>query len=450
MSAATACADAGDPLPLLLADHPDRALAFDGDGRISAACFLADVAATADALPPHPLALNLCEDRYAFLVAFCALAASGRGSLLPHSRAPVVVAEMLARHPEACCIAERPPEVRPERLHLLPPFGRQGRSGGVPRLPASSLVAVGFTSGSTGQPCSHGKRWGRFVEVTRRNAALLAPLAGGRMDLVATVPPQHMYGMEMTVLLPLLADVAVHTGRPFFPAEIARALEQALAPRVLVTTPVHLRTLLESGEALPPLAGIVTATAPLPAALAQAAEDRYGAPVQEVFGSTETCVIAQRRSAREAHWQLYDGVQLAPQPDGTQVSAPWIEGAVTLQDVVELLPDRRFALRGRNTDLVEIAGKRASLGELTQRLLAVPGVRDAVVFQSEEGDAAGVRRIAALAVAPGLTTDAVLAELRRSLDPVFLPRPLRLLQALPRNETGKLPRAALLALLRGG
>jgi len=32
---------------------------------------------------------------------------------------------------------------------------------------------------------------------------------------------------------------------------------------------------------------------------------------------------------------------------------------------------------------------------------------------------------------------------------VFLPRPLLRVDALPRNETGKLPRDALLALLRG-
>ena len=42
-----------------------------------------------------------------------------------------------------------------------------------------------------------------------------------------------------------------------------------------------------------------------------------------------------------------------------------------------------------------------------------------------------------------------LAALRRDIDPVFLPRPLKLVDALPRNETGKLPRVALLALLNG-
>src|SRR5690606_27943618 len=154
-------------------------------------------------------------------------------------------------------------------------------------------------SGSTGQPSANPKRWHSFVASTERNAQLLAQLAGGPADVVATVPPQHMFGMELSVLLPLLADVAVHTGRPFFPAEVAQALTQASAARLLVTTPVHLRALLESGVELPPLAAIVTATAPLPQALAAAAERRFRAPVQEMFGSTETCVIAHRRSACE-------------------------------------------------------------------------------------------------------------------------------------------------------
>jgi acyl-coenzyme A synthetase/AMP-(fatty) acid ligase len=38
--------------------------------------------------------------------------------------------------------------------------------------------------------------------------------------------------------------------------------------------------------------------------------------------------------------------------------------------------------------------------------------------------------------------------LRCSIDPVFLPRRLRRVDALPRNDTGKLPRAALLQLLQ--
>jgi acyl-coenzyme A synthetase/AMP-(fatty) acid ligase len=55
----------------------------------------------------------------------------------------------------------------------------------------------------------------------------------------------------------------------------------------------------------------------------------------------------------------------------------------------------------------------------------------------------------AFVVAPGRARSQILAALRARLDPVFLPRPLVLVDALPRNATGKLPRAELRALARG-
>jgi acyl-coenzyme A synthetase/AMP-(fatty) acid ligase len=256
-----------------------------------------------------------------------------------------------------------------------------------------------------------------------------------------------MYGIELSVLLPLLGPFSVHASRPLFPADVAAALAAVPAPRVLVTTPVHLAALLREGGELPALAAITSATAPLPRELAAAAEARYGAPVLELFGSTETCVIAQRRCALGEDWRPHAGVLLRPQPDGTLVDAPWFEQAIALADLVELLPEQRFRLCGRHADLVEIAGKRASLADLTRRITTLPGVEDAVAFQLDEVDAAGVRRIAALVVAPTRCEMELLQELRASIDAAFLPRPLRKVAALPRNETGKLPRVALLALL---
>ena len=57
-------------------------------------------------------------------------------------------------------------------------------------------------------------------------------------------------------------------------------------------------------------------------------------------------------------------------------------------------------------------------------------------------------RLAALVVAPGRRREDILESLRSRIDPVFLPRPLRLVEALPRNATGKLPRADILRLLQ--
>ncbi|WP_049620805.1 AMP-binding protein [Frateuria defendens] len=438
-------------LPLLHAPDPTRVLAWRAGRAVGVAEFLAHVRAVAAALPAAGAAVNLCEDRYAFLVAFCALALRGQANLLPPSRAPQAVAEVMAAHPGCYALGERALTAAPPGYQRLPPLDEMAPAavGDWPQLPAGQVVAVNYTSGSTGKPRANVKTWRALHADTAGNRAMLQAVLGARFELVATVPPQHMYGMETSVLLPLLSDVGVHAGQPFFPADVAAALAEVPAPRLLVTTPVHLRALLAAEVALPPLAAVLSATAPLPVELAQAAEARYGAPVREIFGSTETGAIASRRTATEEAWTPYAGVALHPQPDGTLVEAPQLAAPLVLADLASLADDGRFRLRGRQADLLEIAGKRASLGDLTRRLLAVPGVRDGVVVQLDEADAMGVRRIAALAVAPGLDEHAILAALRGAMDPVFLPRPLKLVEALPRNETGKLPRAALLALLGG-
>ena len=72
----------------------------------------------------------------------------------------------------------------------------------------------------------------------------------------------------------------------------------------------------------------------------------------------------------------FAGVRLQPVPDGTLVSAPHLPEPRMLADLVEVEADGCFVLRGRQADMIEIAGKRASLADLTRRLLAIDGVRD--------------------------------------------------------------------------
>ena len=177
-------------------------------------------------------------------------------------------------------------------------------------------------------------------------------------------------------------------------------------------------------------------------------ERRLDTTLLEFFGSTETCVIASRRTALESTWRHYPGVTLRPLQDETRVNAPWFSEEAVLQDVLALAGDGDFVVLGRNADMVEVAGKRASLAELTRRLMDVPGVSDGVFFQHDSPDSAGVRRLAALVVAEGLAEADVLERLATAMDPVFLPRPLVLVPRLPRNDVGKLPREGLLAALQ--
>lgn len=428
--------------PMAIAVGPvDRTLAFGPRGATPLSAFLGEVCALAARLDASECVVNLCEDRHRFLTGFCAAALRGKATLLPPSRAPEVVADVQRRHPSNL--------VLDDAAVASVIANAATTADAIPEVAANALAAIGFTSGSTGVPQANPKTWGAFATSTAQNLAALRDLwpADAQAQVVATVPPQHMYGMELSVLLPLLGGAAVHEARPFFPADVARALVDATATRVLVTTPVHLRALVASGIELPPLAGIVSATAPLPAELAMEAESRFGCEVRELFGSTETCVFARRRTARESAWTPLPGVRVAAFDGATEVRAAHLPAPVLLADRVEVDGEGRFELRGRQADLLEIAGKRASLGDLTRRLLEIPGVEDGCVFQLDAAPG-GIARLAALAVAPTRSEAEILDALRAGVDPAFLPRPLRKVAALPRNETGKLPRAELLALLR--
>ncbi|MGY0505756.1 AMP-binding protein [Luteimonas sp. e5] len=432
-----------DAPPLLPGD--DNHLLFCGPQAMTRGEFRARVAALAMRLPAAPAAINLCERRDHFMLGFCAALLRGQATLMPPSRAPEAVAEVAARHPGSHVLGDADGE---GVLRVDLAGGEADLQAFDWHIPAQRVALIAYTSGSTGAPSANAKSWGslQMTDAGNRHAlGTLFPQAGG---ILATVPPQHMYGMEMSVLMPLLGSWQVHPGRPFFPEDIVRMLAETTMPRLLVTTPVHLRALLQAGVELPRLQAIVTATAPLPRELAIAAEARFGCELHELFGATEVCVFAHRRSARETHWRLYPDTRLQPLADGTRVHRPSLVQPRELADIVGLVDyGRGFILRGRQSDLLEIAGKRASLADLGRRLLAIPGIRDAAMLQLDADDS-GIGRLLALVFAdPALEDAAILAALRRGCDPVFLPRRILRVDALPRNETGKLPREALLALV---
>jgi len=151
--------------------------------------------------------------------------------------------------------------------------------------------------------------------------------------------------------------------------------------------------------------------------------------------------IATRRTVRSAEWRALRGLVLRRSDGRTWVRGGHVESEVPLADIIERRSTGRFLLHGRSSDLVNIAGKRTSLAHLNFHLNSIEGVLDGVfVAPQEDGD--NVTRLAAYVVAPGLGAEAVMNALRQRIDPAFLPRPLSLVDFLPRNATGKLPREA--------
>ncbi len=418
---------------------------------VDAAGFLADAAHLARALPARAHVANLCQDRYWFAVGLAAALLRGQLSLLSGDPSAAVLAWLAQEYPDAYVLTDRDDDPPPTQL----PRHRIAREIGspegtpMPEIDARQPAMIVLTSGTTGRPAGTRKCWGELVARSRAAGMRFALAEAAPAAIVGTVPPGHMYGLETTVLLPLHAAVSVWCGPAFFPADIGAALDGLPGPRILVTTPLHLRALLRSAPPARPPERVVSATAPLERALAEQAEQAWGTTMLEIFGATEVGSIASRQTTAGPDWTLYPGVVLSGPDDAPMAGAPWAEQR-RISDVLERSADgRRFRLVGRTSDLVKLGGRRASLAGLSRILTGIPGVQDGAFLAPDDLDRSPTARLVAIAVAPAHSVTSLTDALRAAIDPVFLPRPLVLLDALPRDALGKLPRAALLAALAG-
>src|SRR5207344_2166759 len=103
-----------------------------------------------------------------------------------------------------------------------------------------------------------------------------------------------------------------------------------------------------------------------------------------------------------------DGAQTVVQ--GGHVPEPTL-----LADVIEVIDATTFRLLGRSNDLINIAGKRSSLGHLNYHLNSIPGVLDGAFWLPPEDTTGGVVRLVAFVVAPELAPQALHEQVIKAL-----------------------------------
>ncbi|MBV8679512.1 MAG: acyl-CoA synthetase [Aquitalea sp.] len=420
------------------------------DGKtVDRASFYAQVMNLAAALPEQERVLNMCADRYWFAVALFAAIARGMVTVLPNSAAPEHIAAVTAEQAGLLVLGDQPENPVAAlpyfRVSQLPHAAMADTP--MPLIAFDQRVACLYTSGSTGTPMPHFKTFGRLQLAIQAGAERVWGAAGGACSVVGTVPIRHMYGLESSVLLPILAGGRMATQIPFFPADIASALAEMPAPRLLVITPFHLRKLLEAEVSLPQIAVILSATAPLSVELAAQTRQQLGCPVLEIYGSTETGQVATRETDVETTWQTLQGITLEQRDDELWAVGEVYETPQMLNDTVELFSPQQFRLVDRKANMINVAGKRSSLSFLNAALTGLPGVVDGVFCIPERTANAEVERLAAFVVAPTLDRAAILAGLRQHVDAVFLPRHIVFVESLPRDGNGKILARTLQALI---
>lgn len=395
---------------------------------------------------------NLCTSRRSFLVTWLAALRSHALLVLPPSSGHADLAGVLESTPHPVIVADHSQPIdqswRRSAECLICPDIRQPSKASAEDLawqpewdrPAILL----YTSGSTGVPEPQSKTLLHLaIGAQVLGARLAREIAGGLSAvrrIVCSVPPQHMFGIEASVMLSLVHAVPVEESRPLLPADVQQAFAGSSAT-AWIATPLHLRGLVQSGEALSNCNLVVASTMPLTQQVAQQTEDLIGAPVLEIYGSTETGVLAMRRPARESMWEPVSGVQVESVANGTLAYGSHFHSPVRVADEIEIHATGSFRLLGRATDMIKIGGRRASLAGLNLLLQDLPGLEDGVLYQPATLNP--TERLCLIYSGPKLNRAGVEQWLRTRVDSAFLPRTFIHVDKLPRSESGKLPRHAL-------
>lgn len=430
---------------LLTGTEGSRVVAYVAGRPISLAEFRNDVAANALALHARGCqrGLLVTADTYWAAVGMLALFQAGAVVVMPPNILPETLQQLCV---EWDCLVSDTADVMTEAHHRLISGESAGRA--LQPLDSEACVIELFTSGTTGDPI----RVRKTLRQMELEAADIESLFGRHLaegaPVAGTVTHQHMYGLAYRLFWPLCNKRPIDGTIYTFWEELLRA---DLRGGAVVSGPSHL-TRLAGIPALP--AGtrpglVFSAGAPLPPGTGAASEAILGAPLIEIYGSTETNSIAWRAvSGLEPHWQPFPAIKIDRLPDGRiTLTSPYIIGHDRYegQDLIQLATGGGFDLIGRADRVVKIEGKRVSLGEVERCLRAHPAIAAAaivvlpepapslaaVVVPSEAGDER-LREIGRFRFGRLLRHD-----LSTRLEAAGLPRRWRFVAALPVNALGK-------------
>ena len=440
-------------------------------------------------IPPHQHILNLYEERYFFLLGFLLALKQQTISLFPSTISTHTLAQLKDSYNDVLVLTDN--HDNSESLYcenfkafdlkaLIPEsINDQSQAISFPEISLKQIVAIIFTSGSTGQPLPYKKLWSDLLTSSHLLAEIFLKTPKQLSALLATVPAQHMYGLEVSIMMALQHGLLIHSNKPFFPQDISDCVEdfkqysQQSDTRIdiiLITTPLHLKACIKTEVNLSGVSLFISATAALDKELAQLCEQHYSAQVKEIFGCTEVGSMAWRRAIESQQWTVLDDMSLEKDDDNNnevQINTARSIKHFAFNDIVDVIDNKHFLLKGRKEDLVNQAGKRSSLAYLNHHLQSYDGLIDACYYQDDsQTDSREETRLIAFVVLKTTlsSSNATISSekerhsskkeqqqksrqirnyLKNKIEAVFLPKKIIYVAKLPRNNTGKLPLSSL-------
>lgn len=384
----------------------------------------------------------LCfENSYLFIVALLAALHAGKTPVIPgHSRVSQLKEQ---RALFSGVLSDRPLDVAGNLL-VSSAGCRAAAWTPLPAIDDDRYIEL-FTSGSTGAP----RRIIKPVACLDREAVMLAARFGERLAgcrVVASVVPQHLYGLTFRIFLPMSLGLPLHAAMLYYAEQLAALPHDHRY--VFISSPAFLKR-LDARLAPPPVAMILSAGGVLPWEEVSATRRWLQIWPDEIYGSTETGILAWRhRDADPVPWLPFPGVQFRREEEACRVTSPLIHEAegLLLDDILHFDADGRFRLAGRRGRVVKIEEKRISLNEIEQRLLALEGICEAAALPVSRGGRQGIGVLLVLSDEARRRWQqqgskrqefAWRRALLPWLEPVAIPRYWRIIDEMPVNSMNK-------------
>ncbi|HVT03256.1 MAG TPA: class I adenylate-forming enzyme family protein [Thermoanaerobaculia bacterium] len=321
---------------------------------------------------------------------------------------------------------------------------------------------IKLTSGSTGQP--------KGILTSERNLIADCHNICLTMDIreedrnLGAVPFSHSYGFSNIVTPLLLQGTAVIATNQYLPLSILELCNR-FGATVVPGIPMmfdHLSQLPRDDDSFKTVRIFISAGAPLTAAVSRRFRERHGGNIHSFYGCSECGGIAYDRNGGAVERGFVgpplEGVTLefdtqgrlsvkgeavargyVRDPDDTGRFGP---ATFLTDDLARLTADGELELIGRVGDLINTAGKKVNPREVERIILQLKGVNDVRVY----GQPAGARGevVAAVVVAdPDVTREKIREICRLHLSSHKVPRIVKLIDAIPVDDRGKVRRSAL-------
>ena len=397
-------------------------------------------------IPDKSVVLYIPDDLYLFYCCFMALLHAEKDIILPAYMTQKNLCEMTS-HSDALITNQnfetkktliKPNAVITEEKSVLNPI--------------SNRVVSFFTSGSTGKPKLINKTFDMLDLEVQMHSQMQSSFIQKKPVLIATIMPNHMFGMLWRFLFPLCNQITQDLDTVITPEEIQN--KQNLYSNILLaTTPTFMNEIASYSEQYQfkrNCLAIYSSGSLLSEKTSQKMFDLFGVSPFEVFASTETGGIAYRQQVKDKKWHVFDAVKMEQNNQDCLriISSPFsFVCPFDMQDLIHQETPETFVLLGRNDRIVKVAENRVDLNEMEEKLQAIPFIKEVrlTTFESTKNLALAAvvclnsKGIKMLKESGKLAlVQFIKKHLSNHYEKSILPKKFRFVHQIPKNSQGKI------------